>query len=336
MLQAPAPTAVDLTGLEQLKQSAARGDSAALKEAATQFDALFIGMMLKSAREARLGKGIFDNQATQQYLELMDDQVALELARKGGLGFGKLLLDQLTPHAAAPTQAPTSAAPAGAAASLAPTSIFEADDGFGEPSPALAPELDLAATEIVDPLAADDESATVAAEGGLGEDAVERFVRRFSADATSAARTLGIEPRLLLAQAALETGWGTANARRPDGRAANNLFGIKAGPDWRGERVAQWTIEHEDGVAARKRELFRAYDRAADSFADYVDLIGGSPRYADALAHSANPEAYARAVTAAGYATDPDYADKWLSIYHGERLGGALSALKPGVSGPTQ
>ena len=335
MLQAPAPTAADLTGLEQLRHNAARGDPAALKEAATQFDALFIGMMLKSAREASLGKGIFDTQATKQYLELMDDQVAIELARKGGLGFGKLLLDQLTPHAA-PKQAPTSAPSAGAAASLAPPLLFESDDGFGEPLPAVAPELDLAATEIVDPLAADDESATVAAEGTLGEDVVERFVRRFSADATAAARALGIEPRLLLAQAALETGWGTANARRPDGRPANNLFGIKAGPDWRGERVAQWTIEHEDGVAARKRELFRAYDRAADSFTDYVDLIGGSPRYATALTRSGDPEAYARAVTAAGYATDPNYADKWLSIYRGERLGGALRALKPAVSGPTQ
>jgi flagellar protein FlgJ len=333
MLQAPAPSAADLTGLEQLRLSAARGDPAALKEAATQFDALFIGMMLKSAREASLGKGIFDTQVTKQYLELMDDQVALELARKGGLGFGKLLLDQLTPHGAVPKQAPTSAGPAVAPEAPLPSAVFEADD-FSEPLPEIEPEL--TATDAVGPLAADDESATVAAEGPSGEDAAERFVRRFLADATAAARSLGIEPRLLLAQAALETGWGTATPRHPDGRPANNLFGIKAGADWRGERVAHWTIEHEDGVAARKRELFRSYDRAADSFADYVDLIGGSPRYADALSHSGNPEAYARGVTAAGYATDPDYADKWLSIYRGERLGGALRGLKSAALAPTQ
>jgi len=336
MLEAPAPTAADLTGLEQLRQNAARGDPAALKEAATQFDALFIGMMLKSAREASLGKGIFDTQATKQYLELMDDQVSLELARKGGLGFGKLLLDQLTPHGPAPKQAPTSASSAVAPEPRASSTFFEADDGFAEPLPELAPELDLAVTATVGPLAAADEAATAAAEGLAGEDVAERFVRRFVADATAAARTLGLPPGLLLAQAALETGWGAATPRHPDGRPTNNLFGIKAGKDWRGERVAHWTIEHEDGVAARKREVFRAYGRAADSFADYVELIEGSPRYADARSRSRDPEAYARAVTAAGYATDPDYAEKWLTIYHGERLGGALRGLKLDASAPTQ
>src|SRR5215831_14926512 len=95
---AAAPAATDLTGLEQLRQRAAHADPGALKEAAAQFDALFIGMMLKSARAASLGKGIFDSQASSQYLELMDDQVALELARKGGLGFGKILLEQISPR----------------------------------------------------------------------------------------------------------------------------------------------------------------------------------------------------------------------------------------------
>ena len=336
MLQAPAPSAADLTGLEQLRLSAARGDPAALKEAATQFDALFIGMMLKSAREASLGKGIFDTQVTKQYLELMDDQVALELARKGGLGFGKMLLDQLTPHPADAPRAPASGSAEPSPAVSFPNAMFETDDGFGEPLAEIAPELDLAATEAVATRSADDASATVATEGPAGEDEAERFVRRFVADATKAAQSLGLEPRLLLAQAALESGWGKATARHPDGRPANNLFGIKAGADWRGERVAHWTIEHEDGVAARKREVFRAYGRAADSFADYVELIGGSPRYANALAHSSDPEAYARAISSAGYATDPDYADKWLSIYHGDRLGDALLGLKPAAVAPTQ
>jgi flagellar protein FlgJ len=80
--------------------------------------------------------------------------------------------------------------------------------------------------------------------------------------------------------------------------------------------------------------VFRAYDRAAQSFADYVDLIGGSPRYAQALAHSGDPESYARAVAEAGYATDPDYASKWLSIYHGERLDDALRGLNSDAPEP--
>jgi len=321
MLPAPAaaPAATDLTGLEQLRQRAAHADPGALKEAAAQFDALFIGMMLKSARAASLGKGIFDSQASSQYLELMDDQVALELARKGGLGFGKMLLEQVSPRGAEQQSA------LGADASPY-TSSTQTVANFAARLPAMLRAL--SSGDEVDPLDADaGTTAAAATEVAPSGDAVEHFVRRYLPDATAAARTLGLDPRLLLAQAALETGWGAATPQQPDGRSANNLFGMKAGDGWQGSRVAHWTMEHLTGVTTRKREVFRAYDRAADSFADYVDLIGGSPRYAKALASSSDPDAYARAVSDAGYATDPNYADKWLAIYHGERLGEALRAL---------
>jgi flagellar protein FlgJ len=320
MVPAPAaaPAATDLTGLEQLRHRAANADPGALKEAAAQFDALFIGMMLKSARAASLGKGIFDSQASSQYLELMDDQVALELARKGGLGFGKLLLEQVSPRGAEQAHS-SDASPY--------TSSSQTVASFTARLPAMLRAL--SSGDAIDPLGADgDPSATGATEAPPSGDAVEHFVRRYLPDATAAARTLGIDPRLLLAQAALETGWGAATPQHPDGRSANNLFGMKAGDGWQGSRVAHWTMEHLGGVTARKREVFRAYDHAADSFADYVDMIGGSPRYAKALARSSDPEEYAHAISEAGYATDPAYADKWLSIYRGERLGDALRGLK--------
>ncbi len=322
MLPASAPppaAATDLTGLEQLRQRAAHAEPGALKEAAAQFDALFIGMMLKSARAASLGKGIFDSEASSQYLELMDDQVALELARKGGLGFGKLLLEQVTPRGAEQESSlGTDSSPYTGSAQTAAS--------FAARLPAMLRAL--SSGDAVDPLGADDAAtATVATEAAPPGDAVEHFVRRYLPDATAAARTLGLDPRLLLAQAALETGWGAATPQHPDGSSANNLFGMKASDSWQGGRVAQWTMEHLGGVTARKREVFRAYDQPADSFADYVDLIGGSPRYAKALAHSSNPEAYVRAVSEAGYATDPDYADKWLAIYRGDRLGDVLRGL---------
>src|SRR4051812_11793747 len=173
-------------------------------------------------------------------------------------------------------------------------------------------------------------------EASAAEATPESFVARFLDDATAAANALGVEPRLLLAQAALETGWGAGAPRHADGTSSNNLFGIKAGSSWRGARVAQWTVEHENGVATRKREEFRAYADAADSFADYAQLIGGSPRYAAALDKAHDAQGFAQAVTAAGYATDPHYAEKWLSIYHGDMLGGALDGLKTGASEPTE
>jgi flagellar protein FlgJ len=162
----------------------------------------------------------------------------------------------------------------------------------------------------------------------------QEFVARLLPEAKTAAAALGVEPRLLLAQAALETGWGGSGAH-DDGQPANNLFGIKAGESWGGARTLQWTLEHEAGTAQRKREEFRAYPTTAASFADYVALIANTPRYANALTNAGDAESYARAVTAAGYATDPDYAEKWLSIYHGDRLEGALRGLKDADLEPT-
>jgi flagellar protein FlgJ len=152
------------------------------------------------------------------------------------------------------------------------------------------------------------------------------FVTALLPQAEAAAESLGVEPRLLLAQAALETGWGRALPRDGD-ESSNNLFGIKAGPAWSGGTVEQWTLEHADGVTAPQRAEFRAYGGTDESFADYVSLIGTSRRYGEALSVAHDPEAYARAVTKAGYATDPAYADKWLAIYHGQRLDHALRGV---------
>lgn len=93
MLAPVVPTIHDFEGLARLRQGAQRHDPAALEEAGVQFEALIIGIMLKAAREANLGEGIFDSDQSRQYLELMDQQVALDLARQGGLGFGKLLVE---------------------------------------------------------------------------------------------------------------------------------------------------------------------------------------------------------------------------------------------------
>jgi flagellar protein FlgJ len=319
-----APSAIDLTGLDDLRRRATRDDPAALAEAAVQFEALFIGMMLDSARSANLGGGLLDGPETGQYLELMDRQVALDMARHGGLGFGKLLLQQLTPGAGHSSQTPASpgAPTAGTTRPLPPP---------GAAPQAAAPVQPLAALPAAQ--GAEFPTGLPASMTTLGGDAAassgvaptpEDFVAQLLPEANAAAAALGVEPRLLLAQAALETGWGGAVPRHTDGASAHNLFGIKAGASWRGQRIAQWTLEHDNGVTERRRAAFRAYPTTAASFADYVDLISTTPRYANALASAGDPEAYARAISAAGYATDHAYADKWLAIYRGGRLDGAL------------
>jgi flagellar protein FlgJ len=311
------PNAVDLEGLRDLRRRAERDDPSALADVAVQFEALFIGMMLESARSASLGSGLFDGGETEQYLQLMDRQVALELARSGGFGFGKMLVQQLAeretvPAAPRSTLAPEHAAPRSgdAASTFAPRGA--ADGGRAEFPRSLPASLAALGGSSAGDLPADPTPA--------------EFVTALLPEAKEAAAALGVEPRLLLAQAALETGWGRGTAR--DGaESGNNLFGIKAGAAWRGAAAEHWTLEHENGVTAARRESFRAYERTAESFADYVDLISTARRYADALANAGDAEAYARAVTDAGYATDPGYADKWLAIYHGDRLTQALRGI---------
>lgn len=144
--------------------------------------------------------------------------------------------------------------------------------------------------------------------------APERFVAELTPHARVAAERLGTVPEVLIAQAALETGWGERVMRRADGASSFNVFGIKAGSSWDGERVRVPTLEYDGTVARREWAEFRAYDSLAAAFADYVQLVESDPRYAEARAQGADPSAYIRALADAGYATDPRYAEKVLDV----------------------
>jgi flagellar protein FlgJ len=151
-------------------------------------------------------------------------------------------------------------------------------------------------------------AATKAAEPGKPV-SHEDFLSSLLPMAESAGAEIGIDPKMLVAQAALETGWGRHMAGR------NNLFNIKAGRGWSGDTSEVSTTEYRDGAPAKERAKFRAYESPEESFADYARLITGSKRYEGALASSGDPERYIRNIHNAGYATDPEYADKVLRIY---------------------
>jgi flagellar protein FlgJ len=163
---------------------------------------------------------------------------------------------------------------------------------------------------------------------GFDASTPQRFVASLLPLAEQAASFLGVNPLGIIAQAALETGWGRRLVRLADGTASFNLFGIKAGPSWQGQRAGADTLEFVGGAAEKRRESFRAYESVKDSVDDYARLIHSSPRYQQALAVGADPHAYATALSAAGYATDPDYAKKIIEILNGDTLKSALSALK--------
>jgi flagellar protein FlgJ len=159
------------------------------------------------------------------------------------------------------------------------------------------------------------------------------FISKLRPHAEAAARELGVDPNALLAQAALETGWGRSVPCNANGECSFNLFGIKAGSQWSGATVNVPTLEFEEGVAVRKVERFRAYDSPADSFRDYAALIRDSSRYANARGAGDNVEAFATALQQGGYATDPHYAQKIAAVASEVRA--RTDALKFAAGGPS-
>lgn len=154
----------------------------------------------------------------------------------------------------------------------------------------------------------------------------EEFVAQVQPYAEQAARHLGVDARVLVAQAALETGWGRHVIHKANGVSSNNLFNIKAGGNWQDQRVSVSTLEYRNGVARQEKAAFRVYDGLQDSFNDYARLISGAGRYQGAMDNAASSYQYLREIQAAGYATDPDYADKVWRVFQSPALQNTVMA----------
>ncbi|MBC3420344.1 flagellar assembly peptidoglycan hydrolase FlgJ [Pseudomonas sp. RW3S2] len=138
----------------------------------------------------------------------------------------------------------------------------------------------------------------------------DEFVATMLPMAEQAAKRIGIDPRYLVAQAALETGWGKSVMRNTDGSSSHNLFGIKATGNWQGGEARAITSEFRNGQFVKETAAFRSYDSYQDSFHDLVSLLQNNARYQDAVKSADNPEQFVRELQKAGYATDPNYASK--------------------------
>ncbi len=278
--------AIDTKGMAELRQSARAGSPEALKTAATQFEAMFVNMMMKSMRDATPQDGLFDNQQTKMFTTMLDQQTSQDIARKG-MGLADLLTRQLSK---------TLPAQEGAAA-----------------DPMARALLDQARLQ----------RSIEASGGGTAIPAstskhahVRAFQDKLASHAEEASRASGIPAKFMLGQAALESGWGRREIKGRDGSNSHNLFGIKAGPDWKGRVVETATTEYVNGKPQVRVEKFRAYDSYADSFKDYARLLTSNPRYEKALAAATSTDAagFARNLQRAGYATDPNYATKLAGI----------------------
>jgi flagellar protein FlgJ len=296
--------ALDPRGVDKLKALSKTKDPAALKAAAQQFEALFLQMVLKSMREATPREGLFDSDQSRMYESLLDQQLAQVLSSKKGTGLAEVIERQLRrasdPEASFPDGLPLSA----------PTRSYLLES-LGKHSSQLAAASPASATKLAP--AGDATLGNTLADIARGAadvpENVRNFVNRFLPEASQAASAAGIPPAFLLAHAALESGWGKSEPRFADGRPSYNLFGIKAGAQWSGERVVASTTEVIAGVAQRRDEPFRAYASYAEGFADYARLLSESPRYAGVVG-STDAAAFSAGLQKAGYATDPHYASK--------------------------
>jgi peptidoglycan hydrolase FlgJ len=294
----------DFAGLTALKKDARANDPDALRQVAKQYESLFARMMIKSMRDAVGKDPIFGSDEEQTYQEMYDDQLSLEMTKGRGLGLADMLVRQLQKFSGGDkTDAPQDAKSAKGASAVAGASAI---------TPQAGAKTTLRKFQGHDSQSGGSSGGAVAPVAS--PEAQASFISDLWPSAREAGQQLGIDPRNLIAQAALETNWGTRVPRDAQGRSTNNLFGVKAGGQWNGASVTAETQEYQNGATTNITGEFRAYDSREQSFQDYVTLLRSSPRYSAALNTGSNVRAFASALQRGGYATDPDYASKVTAV----------------------
>ena len=282
--------------LDQLKLSAKQNSPDALKQVAKQFEALFLNILTKNMR-AGSGESLFDNSETRLYTELLDQQYSQNISAGKGLGLANALVQQLTRTQVSPLAAEATPNTPLPIQKELPTKAFSQGLPGGPQTPLPITPKDAAPLKPLN-----------AAVSSLPTTPKE-FVSRLLPYATTAGLDLGVKPQAILAQAALETGWGKHQIKLADGSPSNNLFGIKANSNWQGKVAEVNTTEYINGVAQQRVARFRAYDSVKDAFRDYAGLLKSAPRYQSVL-NTGDATGFAQGLQKAGYATDPSYAAK--------------------------
>lgn len=312
----PNRAAYDVASAQDLRAQFKKDPQQGLKAAAQQFETLFLQMVMKSMRDTTAQDGILDSDQTRFYNALLDQQMAQNIATSGkGVGFARLIEQQLGRNMVSAEGQANLNAPANAAGNSLPLTAADVRHLQYTPVPSSLPTS--AAYNTIN---------TTASNSGVVADtpaSSKEFVNRVWPNAVEASRSTGIPPQFLVAQAALESGWGRSEIRKSDGSSSYNLFGIKAGKNWTGATVDATTTEYVDGQAQQKVEKFRAYGSYDEAFRDYASLLRNNPRYGGVIGSQDGAE-FAKGLQRAGYASDPAYADKLSRIINGPTLRMAL------------
>lgn len=316
----------DLNALQSIRKLGKENKDAALMETAKQFESMFLNMVLRSMRQANEAfseDSLFDSKQTEFYQGMLDDQMALSLSNGQGIGLAPVIYEQMK----------RSYGDAGEPPVLDQNKLFDrrAHNPFVLSQQALAPTIQevekihqtTRSTDVLEPT-----SASIAqGEGGKGQQfaTAEDFVAALYPIAEEVAAELGVDPKAIVAQAALETGWGKHMISDAQGNNSFNFFGIKADSRWSGERVQVTTHEYREGRKVKEQAEFRSYASIQEGMQDYASFLRNAERYQAALDKNLDANQFGYALQQSGYATDPKYGEKIQRIASGDTLNAALN-----------
>lgn len=318
--------AIDAKSINDLHLMAKQKPDETLHKAAQQFEALFMHMLLKSMREATPKDGLFDSQQTQFVTQMYDQQLAQHISTRG-MGIADMMVKQLT-RASNPAESESSINKTNAILttinSIHHSSLVK-NEHPNDRSRQLWSNSQISFNTGA-PLGIKNyffEELPAISQAEVQRRRLpnnsENFVDKLLPHAITVSQSTGIPPHFMLAQAALESGWGKHEIRHANNTPSYNLFGIKAGVSWKGGVVETVTTEYVGGVPQKMIEKFRAYNSYAEAFNDYAKLLLDNPRYAKVL-KSTDAATFANGLQRAGYATDPLYAEKLIRILNSEIL----------------
>mgnify|MGYP006139768429 CR=1 FL=1 len=296
---------LDISGLNSIRQQSNETDEAskkaALKEAAQQFESIFMQMLLKSMRKAEEvleSDSPFNSQSTKFYRDMHDQQMAVDMSAKGTLGLAELIERQL----------------GGGDNKFTPSSMLRTDTTMPPRKGNDFTPQNIDTQQETSNIRQSNSSTSTQVKSGENVvfSAPKDFVTALEAPAKTAEHKLGVPFQVIIAQAALETGWGKKVIQKNDGQSSNNLFNIKADSRWSGDKISKNTLEYENGAMVKKNEPFRVYDSIKESVEDYTSFLSNGSRYQEALSNPENVEHFLQGLQKAGYATDPNYANKIL------------------------
>ena len=342
MIQTQANSAqvfTDINGLQGIRNLGKADKNAALREVANQFESMFLNMMLGSMRDANKvfeEDSLFSSPEMDFYEKMYDDQMALSLAGQKGMGLADVIYRQLMSNYGDQAQQPKA---------LDQSSMNDRRMSWSLPSAKVLQDAVDEVDSVLQASAADSgnsEDAVSAGEQGVANGAgdkgqqfatAESFVAALYPLAEKVGAEIGVDPKAIVAQAALETGWGKYVISDEQGRSSFNFFGIKADQRWSGEAVTVTTHEYRGGVALKEQAAFRSYASAEEGMRDYAAFLQSGSRYQQAIGQDLSAEHYGHALQKAGYATDPQYGVKIHRISESSTLNDALQTMQSALQG---